>query len=197
MPELKRAAVPLALTAVWIVAAALGLRAFADYNLKSTAALTQGSMPPAGVALFSSKDKDTWSIVVAAHPKCPCTRATVNELGRLLARAHSKVKVEFLFYRPEGSGLTWNKTDLWKSACEIPGTVVIDDPNGSLAARLGATVSGETFVYSPDGKLCFHGGITGWRGHEGDNAGEDSVIALLNGSKARESDTPVFGCSLQ
>jgi hypothetical protein len=52
-------------------------------------------------------------------------------------------------------------------------------------------------LYNSDGQLLFSGGITGARGHEGDNAGEDLVIAGLNGQNVGFQHTPVFGCSLQ
>ena len=52
-------------------------------------------------------------------------------------------------------------------------------------------------VYLPNGKRVFVGGVTASRGHEGDNAGSDLVLAALteHDNKAKAS-TPAFGCRL-
>ena len=57
------------------------------------------------------------------------------------------------------------------------------DKEGSDAAALGATTSGQVMVYAVGGKLLFGGGITDGRGHEGDNAGSEAVLALLREEK--------------
>jgi hypothetical protein len=44
--------------------------------------------------------------------------------------------------------------------------------------------------------LIFSGGLTGSRGHAGDNAGRASVIALLDHGTPSRRSTSVFGCSL-
>jgi hypothetical protein len=56
--------------------------------------------------------------------------------------------------------------------------------------------SGQTFLYDARGTLLFSGGITGARGHAGDNAGRASIVALLNRAGAATTSTNVFGCSL-
>jgi hypothetical protein len=42
----------------------------------------------------------------------------------------------------------------------------------------------------------FQGGITGARGHEGDNAGQAAVIELVAGGRPSVRQTRVFGCAL-
>jgi hypothetical protein len=44
--------------------------------------------------------------------------------------------------------------------------------------------------------LIFSGGITGSRGHAGDNAGEMTLVSLLTRGQADRSGTSVFGCPL-
>jgi hypothetical protein len=51
---------------------------------------------------------------------------------------------------------------------------------GREAALCKATTSGETVVYDAAGKLRFHGGITGARGHIGDNAGCSAIEVYAN-----------------
>ena len=66
---------------------------------------------------------------------------------------------------------------------------------GAITAAFGAFTSGQVFLYGTSGELLFSGGITGSRGHEGDNAGRDAVESLLDRRNA-PAHTPVFGCSL-
>jgi hypothetical protein len=44
--------------------------------------------------------------------------------------------------------------------------------------------------------LLFQGGITASRGHEGENAGENAIVAIVNGRAAPQNKTLVFGCAL-
>jgi hypothetical protein len=50
-------------------------------------------------------------------------------------------------------------------------------------------------LYDQSGHLQFSGGITGSRAHQGDNAGRQSLLALLSGRNARTA-TNVYGCPL-
>ena len=52
------------------------------------------------------------------------------------------------------------------------------------------------FFTAPSGELLFSGGITGSRGHAGQNSGEDAVIALVNGHSLPLTHSHVFGCDL-
>ncbi|HEX3447903.1 MAG TPA: hypothetical protein VHS97_06590, partial [Isosphaeraceae bacterium] len=74
---------------------------------------------------------------------------------------------------------------------------LIDDSGGEEAARFGARTSGLVALYAPDGRLHFRGGITGSRGHEGDNAGQQALLGLIQGNPSSlPCETPVFGCPL-
>ena len=101
-----------------------------------------------------------------------------------------------LFIQPKGVTLDWTDTALRRSTEAIPGVGVQLDPDGAEAHRFGAESSGYLVLYSAVGKLLFSGGITAARGHAGDNAGENAVVALLNGQNAELKHTDVFGCSL-
>lgn len=136
------------------------------------------------------------TLVLAAHPRCPCTRATLSELERLLARCQGRLEVFVLFYSDPALGDGWERTDLWSHAAAMPGVHVRADPLGSTAARFGAHVSGQTLLYSPDGRLQFAGGITAARGHEGDNPGTAAVASIVRGAVPATSSAPAFGCAL-
>lgn len=130
-----------------------------------------------------------------AHPHCPCTRASIGELAKLMAHAQSRVTAYAMFVKPPDSSEDWEQTDLLQSAAEIPGVnVVVDD--GVEAERFHAETSGETVLYDAEGHLLFSGGITGSRGHSGDNAGGSAILFLLNGGEVERTKTSVFGCPL-
>jgi hypothetical protein len=143
------------------------------------------------------RDSELDTLVMFAHPHCPCTRASIGEMNRLLARCQGKSTVQVWFYKPANSPADWTATDLWRSAASIPGVKVFVDVDGAQALRFGAKTSGSVLLYDTQGRLQFSGGITGGRGHAGDNAGESSLIALLDGKNSHSGQTPVYGCPLQ
>ena len=98
---------------------------------------------------------------------------------------------------PPGSPANWEQHgSLERQARRIPGVTVVWDCDGAEAKQLGARTSGETFLYGTGGELLFRGGITGARGHVGDNYGVDSLRSLLTTGKTDRPRNPVFGCSL-
>jgi hypothetical protein len=112
-----------------------------------------------------------------------------------MTQAQGRVTAYVLFLKPEGSTDDWEKTDLWQNAASIPGVnAVVDD--GVEARRFQAETSGQIVLYDADGRLLFSGGITGSRGHSGDNAGRSAIVSLLNTGEAERAETPVFGCRL-
>ena len=150
---------------------------------------------PADSKVHLADDRPT--LIMAAHPQCPCTRASMEELAQLMAHVQGKVQAYVLFYSPRDSGADWEKTDLRRTAAQIPGVTVLSDVDGAEAQRLGAETSGHTFLFDSSGRLLFNGGITASRGHSGDNAGESAIVSLINDHVGKRSQTFVFGCSLK
>jgi hypothetical protein len=136
------------------------------------------------------------TLLVFLHPECPCSRATLAELDRLLTPRRDKVGVELVFVRPAGLEAGWERTDLWSTAQRISGAKVTCDPDGVETRRFGARTSGETMLFTATGRLLYDGGITGSRGHEGDNPGRDTLAALIDGGGNSFHHAPVFGCAL-
>jgi len=136
------------------------------------------------------------NLVLLAHPRCPCTRASLDELARIAERCRDAVAVHVVFYRPGGESARWGATGLLRRAAAIAGCSVLEDPDGREAARFGAATSGQALLYDRAGRLIFAGGITAARGQTGDNQGSDAVIALLSGAAAPRADSPVFGCPI-
>jgi hypothetical protein len=183
-----------ALAGIWIVAVTGGLSVLWAYDNTPGEAGRSPAAWPAETRLSRSTDQPT--LVLFAHPQCSCTRASLGELAELLARARTQPKTYVVLLRPFGVEQDWEKTDLWRQATSLPNVTVIRDDNGDEAARFGAVTSGQTVLYGEDGALLFTGGITGARGHSGDNAGRASVVALLNRARVERSWTSVFGCGL-
>ena len=119
------------------------------------------------------------NLVLLAHPRCPCTRASLDELARIAERCRDRVAVHVVFYRPGGASPRWEATDLQRRAAAIAGCSVLEDPDGREAARFGAATSGQALLYDRAGRLVFAGGITAARGQAGDNQGSDAVIAFF------------------
>jgi hypothetical protein len=182
------------LAATWTAALAFGARVLFKYETTPGASGPIVSIWPSTSTLPQPAGKPT--LLMAAHPHCPCTRASIGELAEVMAHALGKVNAYVLFVKPEGAGNDWDDTDLRRSAAAIPGVTVVTDANGVEAARFGAQTSGHTLIFDHAGTLLFSGGITASRGHAGANAGENAVLAILNQQSADRQRTPVFGCSL-
>lgn len=136
------------------------------------------------------------SLILFAHPQCPCTTATMGELELLMARAQGHLSAQVWFLKPENTPDNWTNTGLWHTAALIPGVSVHVDPAGREARRFHAATSGQVLLYGTDGHLLFQGGITESRGHAGDNAGRSAITDLALGQRTMVLQTPVFGCSL-
>lgn len=143
-----------------------------------------------------ARDLTRPTLVMLAHPRCPCTRASIGELAILMSRASGLVRAHVMFVRPEGADAAFEATDLWNSAARIPGVTVHSDVRGQEASRLGAKTSGQVVLYGTDNRLLFQGGITAARGHMGDNAGVDRIVSLLTRGTAERATSSVYGCSL-
>jgi hypothetical protein len=149
-------------TAVWLAGVGFGIRQLLAYSYKPGVQLASSGTWPAATALTHSRTKAT--LVLAVHPHCPCTRATLGELAIIAARCPNKIQTEILLYRPSGFDPEWSDTDLRQTAMQIPGTAVLDDRDGAEAQRFGAATSGQAFLYDQAGRLLFKGGITASRG---------------------------------
>jgi hypothetical protein len=137
------------------------------------------------------------TLVMFAHPKCPCTRASIEELSTLMARSQDLVEARVVFFQPEDATADWAVTDAWKKAAAIPGVAVQTDTEGREALNFQVSTSGHVVLYDANGRLQFTGGITEARGHAGDNDGRSAVVQLLRHGESPLSATPVFGCPIR
>jgi hypothetical protein len=178
----------------WTLSVAFGLRTlFAYENTPGAMGAASQAWPPSS-QIRRAAGRQT--LVMLAHPRCSCTRASVAELARIMAQSAGKVDAYVLFWKPNRSGSEWDDSGLRHSAGAISGVKILTDVDGIEAARFGAETSGHTLLFDRDGRLLFSGGITASRGHEGENAGERALIAMIRNGTTARSTTLVFGCSL-
>lgn len=178
----------------WVAGVAFGLRVLLRYeSTPGRIGVVDGNWPATSTIPRSPANP---TLVMLAHPHCPCTRASIGELAQIMADTQGKLNAWVLFIKPQGAGTDWDDTELRRSAAAIPGVTVLTDADGTEAARFGAKTSGHTLLFDRDGALFFSGGITASRGHAGRNDGESAIIAAVNGKRSDRARTPVFGCSL-
>lgn len=171
-----------------------GLIVLLKYENKPGSSLAAPAEWPSNSKIQRNKNYPT--MVMLAHPHCPCTRASIRELAHLMTEVNGQLTAYVLFVKPEIFSTEWEKTDLWESASLIPGVRVMKDDAGIEARRFHALTSGGTVLYDQNGKLLFSGGITSARGHEGDNAGRSAIVSLIQTGEANQRHTEVFGCAL-
>jgi len=182
------------LIAAWVLAIVAGFDVLYGYASAAGADATAPAEWPARSALPRATDRPTLAVFV--HPNCACSRATLGELGRLLARVPDRVRTLVVISRPEGLADEAASTELRERARAIPGVRVIEDASAVEVTRFGATTSGSCLLYDARGALAFAGGITATRGHEGDSLGQDRIVSLITTGSADGAETPVFGCSI-
>ena len=184
--------------AAWMLALVFGFVRLWQYEGAAGAISVAPTLWPANSSLH--RDAAVPNLLLFLHPKCPCSRASVEELAKLMATYHRNLVATALIVRPLDAPQDWEHTDLVTSAAAIPGVTVLIDPNGAEAKRFGAATSGQVMLYSATGTLQFAGGITASRGHSGDNAGRATIGAILmNEFKPLDTEpahTPVYGCPL-
>jgi hypothetical protein len=184
----------LALVVAWAAVAGAGMTALAAYKSRPGPPAAAPARWPESSRIQRALGMPT--LVMFAHPMCPCTEASLTELARLMRRVEGKVSAHVLFIRPDGTPDTWAHSPRWAQAARIPGVSVEADPDAAEALRFDSGTSGEVFFYDASSALRFSGGITPARGHQGDNPGSDRVAALVAGASDGWRATPVFGCPL-
>jgi hypothetical protein len=178
----------------WIAAVGAGFAALARYD---NAPGELGEQIPSRWPPLShlSRIAGLPTLIVMLHPRCPCSRATLGNLERAMPELQSKTQVHLVFVHPDGQDQR-DDTDLLRIAKGIPGTEIFQDQTGREAELFGTLTSGETLLYSREGTLLFHGGITFGRSHEGDNPGLSAIVEFIQHGVANRSSASVFGCAL-
>ncbi|HEX5050311.1 MAG TPA: hypothetical protein VFZ65_00935 [Planctomycetota bacterium] len=196
-PESRRTGRRVALLAggaLWLAVVMAGFVSLFRYSAEPGGLQAPPSQWPTRAPIHLDATRPT--LVLFAHPHCPCTRATIAELDRLMAMCAGGLVAHVIFYADPQFGEGWERTALWEHAGRIPGVHVLADAMGAAARAFCAQTSGCTLVYAPDGRLLFYGGITGARGHEGDNPGVSAIVEIASGSWGPVRTSAVYGCEL-
>lgn len=189
----RRSAIVLTtIVCLWLSLVVTGFVILVGYSY--VAGATASPSVSAASATASSGD-GRHTLVVLAHPKCPCTRATMSELDRLMAIVHRDVNVRVLLYLPEDAPESWARGAIRDAALRLPNASVELDRSGDMARAFGATTSGHVALISPSGEVCFSGGLTAARGHEGASLGRRAIVTWIQRGQG-EAKAPVFGCAL-
>jgi hypothetical protein len=192
MSSATRQRIQIAVSVLWLVVVGFGTGMLWKYSNTPN----PDPMPPAHWPAMTTIPRAAGqaTLVMFVHPRCSCTSASMGELAVLMAHCQGLVNTRVVFFRPSGSREDWSHSDLWQAAAVIPGVTVQADEDGREARLFHAETSGHTALYDAQGRLVFDGGITVSRGHSGDNAGRDAIMALLHGKIPVRAQTPVYGC---
>src|SRR5438034_1540171 len=87
------------LGAGWLVAVLAGFGIVVDFDMTPGEGGTAPHQRPAGIVPPLASDKPT--LMLFAHPRCPCTKATVGELNRILTACPGLADVRVFFRTPE------------------------------------------------------------------------------------------------
>lgn len=182
------------LVAIWLTSVAGGMSAVISYSNAPGAVGKPPSVWPVDCTIQRAHDHHT--LLMFMHPRCPCSRASVNELARLLSQTGDILEAYVFLFQPVDESDNWSHTDLWEAATRIPGVNVRSDVGAATASQFAAKASGQVLLYDTEGRLQFSGGITAGRGHEGDNTGRSSIVSLVRGNGQPPNTCPVFGCPI-
>ncbi|MBI1380308.1 MAG: hypothetical protein GC161_04390 [Planctomycetaceae bacterium] len=196
-PPAKRLRTALVL-ALLVVPMAAGLGLWTSYAARPGPGPDASLDWPAGSSVERALDRPT--LLVFAHPRCPCTRASLENLDRLLTNLQRSLRTEVLLWTPAGLDLAETEafadSSVLHRARAMPGISVRLDPGGDLATHFGARTSGTALLFGPDGRLRYAGGLTFARGHEGEGVATAKLLAAIAQAPAEVVQTAVFGCSL-
>ncbi|HEX7833208.1 MAG TPA: hypothetical protein VF787_26365 [Thermoanaerobaculia bacterium] len=194
-PSTRRRAAAIAIAAIWLIIAGAGAIALLA---RESRAADRGSTPstwPASTKLEHATDKPT--LLMFMHPNCPCTRASVTQLTRILAAAPRGLQPKVIFVARPAAEHDWRVDWLTSMTRDVPGSTYVLDAKSAEANRFGATTSGHVLLYSADGTLHFDGGVTLGRGHQGDNDAAESLSRALALPENEPVETAVFGCAIE
>ncbi|MBN22135.1 MAG: hypothetical protein CL678_12715 [Bdellovibrionaceae bacterium] len=179
---------------VWITGASYGFFTLWDYeNTPGLPGEPPKNWPKASSVKLSAK---TPTLLMFLHPRCPCSEASIEELARLYSHIKEKVKSTLIFYKPQKFNHDWVKSDLWDNAHRIPNATVTIDSENKMINLFNPKTSGQVYLYNKEGTLIYSGGITGGRGHAGDNLGSKIIREYILNNKIIKQEAFVFGCSL-
>jgi hypothetical protein len=184
----------LTLVVLWATLAATGLGLLWAYKATPGEIGVVPLVWPQTADLTPAKNSKT--LLLFAHPRCPCTRASLSELAQVMALGQDQLHSQIVFLQPDANAEKWRNSDLVAQANALSRATVVWDETGELTRQFGVRTSGHVLLFDEAGTLLFSGGITDLRGHSSGNTGSAAVLALAQGEMLPLTTTKVFGCPL-
>ena len=180
---------------IWIGLLFIGHLVLFEYELTPSPLANSKRVFPAhsGIQLAHGRQ----NIILFIHPACPCSAATVDEFHDLMQVGEKDSVGTVVFYMPAEKESEWELLPIVQSVKRIRNVNIEYDNAGSEADRFGVTTSGHVLIYDSRGVLQFSGGITGSRGHSGDNHNFQLAKQSAEARRPRYTVTPVYGCALR
>jgi len=136
------------------------------------------------------------AVIVFLSAQCPVVRGYVPRINQLAADYQAK-GINFIGINSNATeDINWVKSNAAEYGYKFP---VLIDKGGSIADKLGATVTPEVFYVNASGKLLYHGAI------DNDRAGKNvtetflkaAFDASLSGKRIERTSANAFGCSIK
>ena len=143
-----------------------------------------------------ARDIDRSTLLIFLDPLCPCSQASIEELGYIMNRCGHRVRAYALLLCPTQFPEGWDSSRVKRDLEALPDVAMTWDRGGAEARRFRVETSGHVVLYDARGRLAYSGGITPARGHRGDNFGRAAVIDRIFHDGADPLWRPVFGCPL-
>jgi hypothetical protein len=140
---------------LWVAVVVTGFAAMEHYAITPGVTSESPLQWPSESAI--AQDAQLPTMLMFAHPRCPCTRSSLEELNRTIASCPGKMKTTIVFTIPEDGGVEWTESDLVRAARESPNLAVALDRGGKEAVRFGMYTSGNVLLYTPEGALLYNG----------------------------------------
>lgn len=180
---------------VWFACSGVGIWALTAYSFTPAAPIAVLKTWPEDTSL--ARPSNLYTALLFLQPHCPCSRASLIEATHLIEELGAKVQWVAVLQQPSAATGDRITTSITALAGAVPGLSTYSDAGGVEAHRFGATISGELLLFDPHGRLCFHGGLTGGRGHEGVSVGSLAVRDWIRrGSATKVTTCNVYGCRL-
>ncbi len=180
---------------IWITAMFGGAVVVARYGLGEGAKDRVLTCLPEDLRETSASDVQ--HLFVFLHPRCPCSRATVQEFLSIVDRIDDRCDCTAYLVCPGDTGREFAEGKILEALRTSKKINIVYDLGGDSAKRMGVRTSGHTFLFSASGNLLFEGGITGARGQIGENGGKHGLSDKLASPGKTLFRWPVYGCPTQ
>ena len=144
-----------AVLVVWFVSVGTGLAWLMAYDNTPGTPPTRPRAGPLSSAL--ARDAAGPTLVMLAHPRCDCTRASLGELAELLARAPQRPRTFVVFIRPGGVAAAGRRPARAIRRRGSPASPWFATTTATRRDRFGVWTSGQTLLYDRDGQLAVFG----------------------------------------